>query len=343
MIRIHEKQLSISEYEKLIKSKFGLEKIQINVTDKCNSRCIFCFQDYAFKKSQMLSFSEIKNILVDCKILGAKNVSYMGGEIFTRNDMIDILKLTRELGYSCSIITNAQLLNDDIISQISELNISTVTVSLHTLNPTNYTDIYNVKMHPATVINNISNMLSKGINVGIAVTVINQNIIELPVILREMLDLGISKKDIVFNLLYPCKNYSELKVPIEKFKIILREHPEVMSRFSNAPGTIEKRSIICQAGKNLLLVDYNGDVKICGLLDEKIGNIRTDYIPDIWEKSNTLKSYACIRESDFPACSGCEENGKCSMCMARNKILNDSIYKLDKHFCTYVRLVNSLK
>ena len=203
--------------------------------------------------------------------------------------------------------------------------------------------IYNVKIHPDTVLNNISTMISKGINVGVAVTVIDQNIVELPIILHEMLNLGISKDDIVFNLLYPCENYSDLKVPIDKFKTVLKNHPENINHFSNAPGTIEKRSIICQAGKKILLIDYNGDIKACGLLDEKLGNIRTDYIQDVWEKSNVLKYYSCIREIDFPTCSGCEEKGKCSMCMARNKVLNNSIYKLDKEFCTYVHLVNSLK
>lgn len=278
MIKEYKEKLTEREFLEVTSSNGMIEQIQINLTNICNSRCIFCFQGNDHKNiDDELTLDEIKKLLLDVKPLGVKTIGYMGGEIFMRKDIIDILKLTRKLGYGCSIITNGQLLTQDIIYKIKDLKLTSVNVSVHSLNPDNYSFIYgNRNVLLDKVIENIKRMIDSNINVGIATTVTKYNLNELPQMLNYLKSLGVNQNNIAFNILFPCENYNDLIVTPEKFEKFIKLNPSVLNNFSNAPSTSEGRSILCQIGKKVATIDYNGDIKLCGLMDLSIGNIRND-------------------------------------------------------------------
>ncbi|HCQ90058.1 MAG TPA: hypothetical protein DIU45_10360, partial [Clostridium sp.] len=154
----------------------------------------------------------------------------MGGEIFMRKDIIDILKLTRKLGYGCSIITNGQLLTQDIIYKIKDLKLTSVNVSVHSLNSDNYSFIYgNKNVLLDKVIENIKRMIDLNINVGIATTVTKYNLNELPQMLNYLKSLGVNQNNIAFNILFPCENYNDLIVTPEEFEKFIKLNPSILN------------------------------------------------------------------------------------------------------------------
>ena len=82
--------------------------------------------------------------------------------------------------------------------------------------------------------------------------------------------------------------------------------------------------IACGAGINNLGISSEGDVYPCIFLREKIGNLKTDKLVDIWNNSITLKN---LRERKIEKCGECKYKYSCGGCRAFS-----GIYKKDD-FC----------
>lgn len=89
-------------------------KICWNITNKCNANCSHCFREL---KENSLPIEENIKILNNIRGI-VDHISYSGGEFFLYDDYIDLLKETKKLGFTCSITTNALLLNEDNIDEI---------------------------------------------------------------------------------------------------------------------------------------------------------------------------------------------------------------------------------
>ncbi len=78
--------------------------VVIELTDKCNQNCAYCFADASLheKSETEPSFDEIKQTLIDLlKKSGDRpfNIQLSGGEPTLREDLFDIIKLAKDLGY----------------------------------------------------------------------------------------------------------------------------------------------------------------------------------------------------------------------------------------------------
>lgn len=124
-----------------------------------------------------------------------------------------------------------------------------------------------------------------------------------PQMLNYLKSLGINENNIAFNILFPCENYNDLTITPEEFEKFIKLNPSILNNFSNAPSTSEERSVLCQIGKKIATIDYNGDIKLCGLMDFSIGNIRNDKFYNIWSKSTIIKTFSGLEEDFFMSAS----------------------------------------
>ena len=67
-------------------------KISMNLTKKCNLRCVQCFSDSGTLKEQELTTKDIYKLFDDMCDNGTFFICLGGGEPFTRPDLLDILK-----------------------------------------------------------------------------------------------------------------------------------------------------------------------------------------------------------------------------------------------------------
>lgn len=64
---------------------------EIDVTNRCNCHCFFCFQGNEHKDlEKTLSFDRIISLLDELKNLGCYHLSFAGGEPFCREDFLQI-------------------------------------------------------------------------------------------------------------------------------------------------------------------------------------------------------------------------------------------------------------
>jgi cyclic pyranopterin phosphate synthase len=111
--------------------------LRLSVTKVCNFRCTYCLPNGYQKngqKEEFLSTLEIQNLLLGFAQLGFSKVRLTGGEPTVRQDIIDIVKNTRDLGSieSIALTTNGYRLNK-ILEPLYEAGLTDLNVSIDSL------------------------------------------------------------------------------------------------------------------------------------------------------------------------------------------------------------------
>jgi len=100
-------------------------------TYRCNLRCSMCYQERnADLTSNELSIEEIKSIFAS-RVKGVRKVSLIGGEVFMRKDVFEMIGFFDSMKVPVHITTNGTLLNEEVCGKLSMLsNIQAIGVSI---------------------------------------------------------------------------------------------------------------------------------------------------------------------------------------------------------------------
>ena len=120
----------------------------IDVTNRCNLKCPICFANAAVSK--MLyepSYEEIRKMLQNLRAnqpVSTPAIQYAGGEPTVRKDIVDLIKLAKEEGFShTQIATNGIRLakRPELAKQLKKAGLNTVYLQFDGLNPEIYEEI----------------------------------------------------------------------------------------------------------------------------------------------------------------------------------------------------------
>ncbi len=124
-----------------MKDQFGrrIEYLRISVTDKCNLRCVYCMPLHGLpwlKRSQLLSYEEIRDIVATMAPMGLKRVRITGGEPLVRTDLPILIRMLHEVDgiEDLALSTNAVLLGD-MAEELRDAGVNRINVSLDSLRP----------------------------------------------------------------------------------------------------------------------------------------------------------------------------------------------------------------
>jgi len=87
-------------------------EIVIELSNKCNLNCDFCFQKQEEFHSNMLSKKDIFLLLEEISNSGISAVRFTGGEPFLRKDLKEILVKAKSLNLYVILNTNATLITE---------------------------------------------------------------------------------------------------------------------------------------------------------------------------------------------------------------------------------------
>lgn len=336
MINKHNKSLTFDglSLEDIAIKKLIPLNVQIDLTNECDANCIFCFQgnDHT-KRINELSLSQIKMLLNDLKEMGTLRIGFSGGEPLLRKDIIDILEYSKLLGYEVTMVSNGNLLNNDLVQALADLKLNVINFSVHSLTQknnsfhfgTNKPD-YELKLQYISDLNKLSS------NVGISVTVTKYNIDELPNILYTLKELGIDENKISFNSLLPGKkNIENLKPTQQQLDSIFKHNPELLHNFTYKHNG--NRSFLCAAARSTVNISYNGDVFPCSFIGISGGNLHENSIKHIWKRSKLFNIIRSFKKQHFEKCFKCDYNKSCSMCFAKNLEDTGDLYTPSPSFC----------
>jgi len=108
-------------------------EIKIQLTEKCNYNCNFCFNRQSNKScSRELSFEDAKKIISNVASDGIEKIRFTGGETLLYPKLSKLLSFAKKKGLYTMLNTNASLFDEKKVKEIAR-NSDNILVSMHSL------------------------------------------------------------------------------------------------------------------------------------------------------------------------------------------------------------------
>lgn len=209
----------------------------IVVTNRCDLQCWYCFfyakaMGYVYEPSQEKIREMLRSMRRE-KPVGAKALQLTGGEPLMRDDILDIVKIAKQEGYSyVQLNTNGIRLayNPEIVRKISKLGVHTLYLSFDGTNPKT-----NPKNH-WEIPRIMQNCRRAGIGIVLVPTIIN-TVNDRDV--GNILKFGISHIDVVRSVNYqPVSLVGRItKADVKKYRITI---PDVIRLLEEQTSFVSK-------------------------------------------------------------------------------------------------------
>ena len=123
-----------------------LAKLDIELTERCNNRCIHCYINQPENEPEIaaceMSTVFVKDILRQATELGCLTVRFTGGEPLLRKDFVDLYLYARRLGLRVAIYTNARLITVKLAELFARIPPrEPIEVSVYGMRPASYDQV----------------------------------------------------------------------------------------------------------------------------------------------------------------------------------------------------------
>ncbi|MEI7594144.1 MAG: radical SAM protein [Bacteroidota bacterium] len=333
-------------YEEFHKSPriFGL---QIEVSSRCNERCIHCYIPNAKKDEGIdIDFAMITRVMDEAKKMGTLSITLSGGELFMHPEIDKILRHARKNDFAISILSNLVLINDEHIQLLKEINPSLVQVSLYSMIADEHDAITKVKGSFSKTKNSIEKLVAADIPLQISCPVMRINYHSYKNVLEYAHGLKtkaytdfimMAQADFDTQNLNQRLDISETEVLIKD--IIKFDNDYINNTLAQEPITKDiekyKKMPVCGVGVDNICLTANGDYYPCaGWQGYILGNAYNQSLDYVWNNSEKIKHLRTITHESFPECLICDARDFCAMCLVRNfNENNGDMFKIAKHFC----------
>ena len=294
-----------------------MKHASIEILRLCPNNCKHCSSDSGPNTNDyIIPLDTIKNVFDGLKRLGAEEVSISGGEPFLHKDLVNIVKYGKEKGFKIFVYTSGIIfdnnnkytyLNEEIIKELSEINLDKLIFNFQSLKE----DVYNNIMGN----NGNLNLVKKSIEISrknniwteLHFVPMKYNYKEIPDIIKYVYENSIDR--VSFLGLVPhgrAKNNREELYLNEEENMFVKT---LLNRFNTGtskirvgiPLQLKTSCCKCNAVSNKLYIKFDGNVYGCEafkyypLFDNNNEEIHPDNIFDkdiewIYKNSEYLKA-----------------------------------------------------
>ncbi len=325
----------------------SFRSMAIEITQKCNLRCVHCYLPAGNAAEEELTTEEIKDLIKSGKELGARSVSIGGGEPLMRPDYLEIINYALSLDLLVALGTNGTLIDEEIAERLSNLPIK-IQVSLDGAKKETH-DRIRGKGSFDSAVRGMDSLLKRGMgkDIVIACTPMSLNVKEIPELIDFALEKGIQV--IQFPPLSSSgrgkARWDELRLPDDKrlwfWEFITKRAKELKGKLDllaecfavdiNNPGNPYR----CSIGSQLRIAP-NGDVYPCQCFhfgsEYCIGNVKKQSLEDIVnsKKLREIIKSCFARPSKIDKCRGCRWRNFCGAgCMGNAFEVSGTIWSPD--------------
>jgi len=97
----------------------GLGIIFIELTARCNERCLHCYAESEPERQEILALADVRRVLDEARRFGASTVQFTGGDPLVYPELVQAMACARDAGYDdIEIYTNGLLLTDTLLAQL---------------------------------------------------------------------------------------------------------------------------------------------------------------------------------------------------------------------------------
>lgn len=326
-----------------------LSSIHIEITSKCNERCVHCYIPHDCKVSYMET-DLFYNVLQQCCDMNLLHINLSGGEPMLHKNFVDFLKKCRELNFSINILSNLTLLTNEILDEVKLNPLISIQTSLYSMTP----DIHDaITQSPGSfekTMDSINKLISNNIPMQISCPVMKQNKNSFEEVIKWAKKQNIyAGEDFGIIASYNNNTYNlNCRLTIDEIHGLLKKKVKYDTNYIDklkADALIKQNAtdedFVCSVCSSSICIADNGNVYPCaGWQGFVVGNVKETTLIDIWLKSKKIQYLRNIKKKDFPICKNCINKNYCTMCMVRNANENRQGDPLivNNFFCELARL-----
>jgi AdoMet-dependent heme synthase len=126
-------------YRKAVKSQVPAA-VHFDLTYRCHQDCLHCYLPQAIRRGDgagaELDTPQVKQVLDQLAAAGAFFLTLSGGEVFMRQDLLDIIAYARQQNFAVALMTSGlRTAETGVVRQLKDLGVLNIYLSLYSLNP----------------------------------------------------------------------------------------------------------------------------------------------------------------------------------------------------------------
>lgn len=298
------------------------------LTYKCPLQCPYCSnpKDFAAFNQQELSTDEWISVFEQGRQLGAVQLGFSGGEPLVRQDLVELIRASRELGYYTNLITSGIGLSETKVEAFREAGLDHIQVSFQASDETVNTMLagsrkaFNQKLKMAREVK------AQGYPMVLNFVTNRHNIDQIDRIIELCIELKADYVELATCQYYgwAYENRQQLmptRAQLERAERITNQYRDKLQAEGNplklifvTPDYYEERPKACMNGwgQVFLTITPDGAALPCHsarMLPIEFPNVRDRSLKDIWNHSpgfNHFRGYDWMKEP----CRSCDEKEK---------------------------------
>ncbi len=309
-LRQNENHIQYSIRNKILENYYKEKRpynVFVELTYNCNLRCPHCYlQEELTTTDFYIKKDKVFKILDELEMLHTVNVFFTGGEAMLHPDILDILAYASNKNLLVTLLSNAQLMTDEILQELVKIPLYDVQVSLYGNEQEH--DSFVKKRGAFQQTKRVLSFLQKEKGIGTAAYVITQgNTEHVTEVIKEFKELSIP---IHFSTnIMPTVNGNNKPIDLRVY-----DREVLKSIFRQSTGLLNGSK--CNAGVCRFRITPSGDVHPCEMMHHiTLGNINDQSLKEILNSEKHMewiKKFEQIKENH--KCGTCEKNKYCSFC-----------------------------
>lgn len=325
-----------------------LISFQMELTSQCNERCIHCYIPHEEKNSIMIPELYYK-VLEQLADMGVFQLTLSGGEPMLHPNFTDFVRAAKEKNIYVAVLTNLTLLNDEILSALKEKAVSSVQVSLYSMNAEHHDAITTIPGSFKKTVASILKLIENDIPVHISCPTMKENKNDFRDVLKwanEHKIRAFTDYSIMAEYDHSTSNLTHRLSPEECGEII----SDILEGDKSYQDEVLKKNFIkqtenyqfdaqspfCGVGVSTCCMISNGLVYPCaGWQSYNCGDLTKQSLAEIWQSSPELEYLRKLKRGDIEKCANCKDAAFCNPCLVRNA--NESptgnMLEVNDYFC----------
>jgi len=283
----------------------SLKMIWLELTPKCNLKCLHCYAgagpDASSRNS--LSTEKWKEIIQEAAEMGFSRTQFTGGEPLLYPELVNLINTTRKSGYELiEVYSNLTLLTDELAREFKSSGVSVAT-SFYSHDRQTHNEITQNRLSYGRTVKSIKKIVSMGIPIRVGVILMEQNMSHAEKTKEFLKELGVPEGKIGFDYVRCSGRGGNMPHGKDNFS---------PTRFrTNHQGQIVWNS--CWTGK--IAVKSDGSVSPCVFVREAVDTVKEKRLKDV-VLDDRLKKYWGVALEEVEVCKDCEFRYGCFDCRA---------------------------
>lgn len=327
-----------------------LTNFQIELTSKCNERCVHCYIPHKYKLYNIKP-ELYYGVLEQLSKMNVLTVTLSGGEPMCHPQFKEFLKAAKNYDFYVNILSNLTLLDDETIQIIKDGNVSSIQVSLYSMIPEHHDAITQLQGSFYKTRDAILKLIKNDIPVQVSCPTMKANKYDFNDVLKWCHEHKIrATTDYIIMAEYNHETdnltnrlsveeagkviESVMLGDVDYQKMVLSSDFE--KHCNEMQFSPDRR--LCGVGCSTCCMVANGNVYPCaGWQEMVIGNLNESSLEEIWNNSEKIKWLRSLKFKDMGngECCKCDKAAFCAPCMVRNA--NESPtgnpLEINRHFC----------